>query len=102
MREGGGGLGGGLVQHAAEGVLGFFKALVGFGVALLGVLEVVAEFLEDVGECLHLLFHAVETAENAAGIFFDLHSAPTHRAYAKIGVESGGRGRDEFFFAAIM
>src|SRR6266851_5930490 len=96
-----GGLGGGLAQHAAEGVLGFLEALVGFGVALLGVFEVIAEFLEDVGESFHLLFHAVETAENAAGVFFDLHAAHTHGDDAKVGVERVGGDGDDFFVAAV-
>src|SRR5260370_19132357 len=82
-----GGLGGGLAQHAAEGVLGFLEALVGFGVALLGVFEVIAEFLEDVGESFHLLLHAVETTENAAGAFFHLHAAPSQRGNPEICVE---------------
>src|SRR6266851_4436268 len=96
-----GGLGGGLAEHAAEGVLGFFEALVGFGVALLGVFEVVAEFFENVGESFHLFFHAVEAAENAAGIFLDLHAAHAHGDDAEIGVERVGGNGDDFSFAAV-
>src|SRR6266478_3505979 len=96
-----GGLGGGLAEHAAEGVLGFFEALVGFGVALLGVFQVIAESFEDVGEGFHLLFHAVETAKNAAGIFLDLHAAHAHGDDAEIGVEGVGGDGDDFFVAAV-
>ncbi len=94
-------MGGGLAEHAAEGVLGFFEALVGFGVALLGVLEVVAKFLEDVGESFHLLFHAVETTKDAAGVFLDLHAAHAHGDDAEIGVERVGGNSDDFFLAAV-
>src|SRR6202158_6556698 len=95
------GLGGGLAEHAAEGVLGFFEALVGFGVALLGVFEVVAEFFEDVDEGFHLLFHAVEAAKNAAGVFLDLHAAHAHGDDAEIRVKRVGRNGHDFFVAAI-
>ena len=81
--------------------MGFFEALVGFGVALLGVFQVIAESFEDVGEGFHLLFHAVETAKNAAGIFLDLHAAHAHGDDAEIGVEGVGGDGDDFFVAAV-
>src|SRR5579859_1947636 len=100
-RKGQAGLGWGQTEHTAQGILGFFEALVGFAVTLLGVFEVVAEFLERIGEIFHLFLHAGQAAEEALGVFFDLHAAQAHGDDAEMGIERVGRNGNDVAVAAV-
>src|SRR6266851_4039713 len=100
-RKGERGLGRGQTEHAPYRVLGFFEALVGFAVTLLCIFEVVAEFFENVGEGFHLLLHSGKAAEEALGVFFDLHAPQAHGDDAEMNVERVGRDGDDVAVATV-
>src|SRR5579859_532117 len=97
---GGGGAAG--VHERVESVAGLVEALVGFGVALLGVLQVGADFLEIFGEGVELLAQAVEVGGEVLGVFLDLHAAQAHGDDAQVGMKGVRRNGKDAAAAAVF
>src|SRR5208283_3610059 len=73
----------------------------GFGVALLGILQVRANLFKILAKGIELLAHAGQVFRKALGVFFDLHAAQAHADHAEMRVQGIGRNGDNVAAAAV-